>query len=265
LPAVIGHRGIAALAPENTLAGLRQARSYDCAWVEFDVRLCADGALILLHDDRLERTTDGSGRASALPLSAVRRHDAGSWFDSAFAGERVPTLGEALAVLGELGLGANVELKAERGHAAATGAAAAELLSRSWPARLPPPLLSSFLPEALAAAQQHAPGIARGILFHAVPRDWRRVAAGLGCASVHADHRALRPSLVGEIRAAGYPVLAYTVNDPARAQRLFEWGVTSVFSDVPHIILAAIGEGSSRQPVTSALNSLAQPREGVGP
>lgn len=208
------------------------------------MRLCLDGALVLLHDDRLERTTDGRGRVSALPLSAIRRHDAGRWFDAAFADERVPTLEEALAVLGEMGLGANVELKSERRHAAATGTAAAELLSRSWPARLPPPLLSSFLPQALAAAREQAPGIARGILFRALPRDWQRVATGLGCASIHVDHRALRPALVGEVRTAGYPVLAYTVNDPARARRLFEWGVTSVFSDVPHIILAAIGEGA---------------------
>ena len=79
------------------------------------MRLTADGELILLHDDRLERTTDGSGRARALPLSAIRRHDAGSWFDPAFTGERVPTLAEAIEVLAELGLGANVEVKAGRG------------------------------------------------------------------------------------------------------------------------------------------------------
>ncbi len=263
LPPVIGHRGIAALAPENTLAGFRRARALGCGWVEFDVRLCADGEPVLLHDDRLERTTDGRGRASLLPLAAIRRHDAGRRFDAAFAGEVVPTLDEALGVLAELGLGANIEIKAERGRAAATGTAVAELIARCWPAALPAPLVSSFLPEALAAMRDRAPDIARGILFRAVPAGWRQVAERHGCVTVHADHRRLRPRIVGEIRGAGYPVLAYTVNDAVRARLLFGWGVTSVFSDVPHIILAAIGEGGSRQDVASRQHSAAPARQGA--
>ena len=80
LPAVIGHRGAAASAPENTLAGLREARELGCRWVEFDVRLTADKQLILLHDDRVERTTDGRGSAAALPLVTLRRYDAAGWW-----------------------------------------------------------------------------------------------------------------------------------------------------------------------------------------
>lgn len=79
LPRVIGHRGAAAAAPENTLAGLRKAKELGCSWVEFDVRLTADGAPILLHDDRLERTTSGYGEAAALSLAKVREYDAGGW------------------------------------------------------------------------------------------------------------------------------------------------------------------------------------------
>src|SRR5215471_6805211 len=80
LPSVIGHRGAASSAPENTLAGLRRAKMLDCRWVEFDVRLTADGHPVLLHDSRLERTTDGRGKVTALALAAVRRCDAGGWF-----------------------------------------------------------------------------------------------------------------------------------------------------------------------------------------
>jgi glycerophosphoryl diester phosphodiesterase len=237
---VIGHRGAAACAPENTLAGFRHARALGCGWIEFDVRLTADGELIVLHDERLERTTDGSGKAGALPLATIRRHDAGIWFGPAFAGEIVPTLAEAVRVLGELGLGANVELKAARGREAETGAAAADLLRRSWPPHLPAPLISSFLPTALAAARDRAREIARGLLVRAVPRHWRLRAGSLACVSVHAEHGRLRPGIVAEMRESGYSVLAYTVNDPARARELFAWGVTSVFSDVPHMILAEL-------------------------
>src|ERR1700719_4123597 len=71
LPPVIGHRGAAAQAPENTLAGLRRAKAVGCAWVEFDVRLTGDGALVLCHDPRLDRTTNGSRLVSATSLAAI--------------------------------------------------------------------------------------------------------------------------------------------------------------------------------------------------
>lgn len=263
LPSVIGHRGAAACAPENTLAGLRKAKALECRWVEFDVRLTADNQLILLHDDRLQRTTDGRGRAAELPLAAVRRHDAGGWFAPSFTGERVPTLAEAVTVLAELGLGANVELKAAPGREIETGVATADMLTRLWPSHLPAPLISSFLGEALAAARDHAPHIPRGILFRTVPTNWRDHARRLGCTAIHADHRRLGPAIVAEIRNSGYRLLAYTVNDAARADRLFSWGVTSVFSDVPHIILAAAAGGGSLQTTSANPNPAGTLRQGA--
>jgi len=243
LPSVIGHRGAAACAPENTLAGLRKAWELRCRWVEFDVQLTMDKHLILLHDDRIDRTTDGRGSAAALPLAALCSCDAGTWYGPGFKGERIPTLADAVALLGAIGVGANVELKAVRGREAETGVAAAAMLCRLWPSHLPV-LISSFHQGALAAARARAPEIARGILFHAVPKNWRAVAESLGCAAIHADHRRLRRAIVAEIRGFGYPLLAYTVNYPARAHTLLGWGVTSVFSDVPHI-LAAAGVGNA--------------------
>jgi glycerophosphoryl diester phosphodiesterase len=242
LPPVIGHRGAADCAPENTIAGIRKAKDLDCRWVEFDVRLTADGQLVLLHDERLERTTNGRGKVAELPLAEIRRYRAGHRFDAAFPTERVPTLAEAVEVLSELGVGANIELKAARGRAAETGAETANLLSRLWPSALPPPLISSFDEEALSAARERVPSIAQGLLFRAVPGNWRARAEKLGCATIHADHRRLHPALVAEVREAGYALLAYTVNDPNRAETLFGWGVTSVFSDVPHIIRAAAAD-----------------------
>ena len=100
---MIGHRGAAGCAPENTLAGLRKAKELDCRWVEFDVRLTADSQLILLHDERLERTTDGRGKAALMPLDRVRGYDAGYRFGDDYRGERVPTLAEAIGVLERAG------------------------------------------------------------------------------------------------------------------------------------------------------------------
>jgi glycerophosphoryl diester phosphodiesterase len=251
-PLVIGHRGVAASAPENTLAGLRRAKALGCRWVEVDVRLTADDRPILLHDDMLERTTDGRGKVSALSLAEVRRHDAGSWFDPSFAEERVPTLEEAVSLLAELGLGANIELKSPRGRETATGTVVAELLTRIWPADRPELLISSFRPAALAAVGARAPGICRGILFHSIPKNWRTVAKQLGCATIHADHQRLRPAVVAEIRASGYPLLAYTVNEAERAHTLFDWGVASVFSDVPDRVSGIVHRGAEALAVVSS-------------
>ena len=256
LPRVIGHRGAAFLAPENTVAGLRRARALGCRWVEFDVRMTADNRLVLLHDDRLDRTTNGRGRARSLPLEAIRQCDAGSWFASSFAGERVPTLEEALSALSELGLGANLELKAERGRATETGWAAAELTARLWPPHLPAPLISSFIAEAIRAARERAPRVAYGLLLRSAAGQRWRQAETLGCTTVNVDHRRLRPAIVNEIRSAGFAVLAYTVNDVMRARELFEWGVASVISDVPDLILAAI---SAEDMLLDAAPALARP------
>jgi len=248
---VIGHRGTAACAPENTLASLRKAKAMGCRWVELDVRLTADDEPVLLHDDRLERTTDGRGKASALPLATIRGYDAGSWFGAAFARERVPTLEEAIVLLTELGLGANIELKAKRGREAATGTVVADWLARTGQSLVPRFVISSFRPSALAAAAVRAPGIPRGILFQAIPRNWRVLVDSVGCTTVHAAHERLRPAVVSEVRQAGYPLLAYTVNHPERAKTLFDWGVTSVFSDAPQRLHDAVAPAKWCQPTVA--------------
>jgi glycerophosphoryl diester phosphodiesterase len=238
LPPVIGHRGAAARAPENTLSGLRRARALGCEWVEFDARLTLDGVPVLCHDPRLERTTDGFGPISSLRFDAVREADAGVRFDSSFAGERVPTLEEALLLCAELRLGANIEMKADpKGRHFAIGRAVEATLA-ALGGRIGPVLVSSFLPATLWELCK-AGGPPRGILFRVVPRDWKDFAQRFGCCLIGSDHRRLTPHRVAEMCDAGYQVAAYTVNDPARARLLHGWGVTSVFSDVPDIILRA--------------------------
>jgi glycerophosphoryl diester phosphodiesterase len=238
LPPVIGHRGAAAYAPENTLAGFRAARALRCRWVEFDVRLTADRAAIVCHDDHVDRTTDGRGRISKMALAAVRKLDAGSWFGVGFAAEPVPTLDEALKLCRDIGLGANVEIKAEGRRGPATAAAVADCLA-AFIGSLPPILISSFLPEAVAEAAALMPAVPRGMLWRKIPRNWATIAARLGCATIHCGHADLTGKLAAEIAAADFPLLCYTVNDAARARQLFDWGVASVFSDAPDIIAAA--------------------------
>lgn len=233
-PRVIGHRGAAALAPENTLAGFRKAAESGVRWVEFDVHLTADGVPVLLHDDTLERTTDGRGPVAGRSLGELRRLDAGTWFGAAFRGERVPTLEETIALLSVLGLGAVVEIKPSPGAEAATAEATVRLLLERWPGHLPPLLVSSFKRDALAQARMAAPTIARALLVRDIPADWRAQVDALGCSAVHASERRLDAAVVAEIGTIGLPVFAYTVNEVERARELLGWGVKSIFSDRPH-------------------------------
>jgi glycerophosphoryl diester phosphodiesterase len=226
------------------------------------VRLTGDGALVLCHDSRLDRTTDGRGRVAAHSLAAIRRVDAGRWFSPAFAGENVPTLDETLLLATELGLATNIEIKAERGGAAATAAAVAAVLERLR-GRLPPLLVSSFLPAALIALRERAPAVPRGQLLRLVPQRWQEAAVRLGAATINIDHRRLNSWLVAEIRGAGYPLLAYTVNDPERARRLFDWGVSSVFSDLPDIIPGIAAADAATQPFAAGAPPTAEARQGA--
>jgi len=248
LPAVIGHRGAAASAPENTLAGMRMAHQLGASWVEFDVRLSADGRCIVLHDDSVDRTSDGRGLAAMLSFAALRERDAGAWFDKRFAGERIPSFEEVIDLLGTLGLGANVEIKPASGQEVQTARAAIGLLRQHWPRHLPAPLVSSFAPAALAAAGEAAPEIARGHLFGHLPADWRLRAERLGCTTIHCDHRRLDRRTARAVIDTGFPLLAYTVNEPMRARELLDWGLSAVFTDCPDRIIAGLVDGEKSSP-----------------
>ncbi len=236
LAAVIGHRGAAAMAPENTLAGLRAAHAAGAAWVEVDLRSSADGRAVLFHDATLERTTDGRGRVADHRLDDLQRLDAGRWFDPAFAGEPVPDLGSALRLAGSRGLGVNLELKAEPGAAGDLGEALAADLRAAGPR--PPLLLTSFDRTALETCARRLPDVPRGLLADDLPDDWREAARALGCVSVHLGYGLLDADRIAAIHAADLRVVAWTLNDLKWAHRLWEWGVDSIVTDDPALLLA---------------------------
>ncbi|MFY9781346.1 MAG: glycerophosphodiester phosphodiesterase [Candidatus Baltobacteraceae bacterium] len=229
-PNVFAHRGGGALAPENTLAGFDVAARHGQAAAEFDVKLSADDVPFLLHDDTVERTSNGRGAAASLRYVELAGLDAGGWFGPEFAGERMPTLGAAADRCALLGFAANVEIKPSPGRERETGQIVAAQARTLWAGERAP-LLSSFSCEALGAAREIAPELPRGLLVGEVPPDWSERAAQLGCLSLHVNHRALDADLVRHIRAAGLFILAYTVNDPARARELLDWGVSAICTD----------------------------------
>jgi glycerophosphoryl diester phosphodiesterase len=206
-PRLVAHRCGGTLAPENTLAGFDACKRYGYRMVEFDAKLSADDHLFLLHDDTLDRTTNGHGPAAEHTWQELAKLDAGSWRD------------------------ANIEIKPCPGRDVITGQLVAGAALALWQDQTPPPLLSSFSFEALAAAREAAPTLPRGMLFEAVPDDWLRIVRELECVSLHASHKHLTAERVAEIRAEGLRVLVYTVNDPDRAKLLAQWGVDMICTD----------------------------------
>jgi glycerophosphoryl diester phosphodiesterase len=238
LPRVIGHRGAAARAPENTLAGFRRAAALGCAWVEFDVRLTADDVPVVFHDDTLERTTDGRGAVGATPLAVLLTRDAGASFAPRYRGEPIPTLDQTLALLTELGLGGNLEMKALAGREWALADAVIRAIARAK--AVPPLLVTSFSGPALAAFASAAPGIARGVLTSRVTPECLKTARRIGAGAIVCDHETLRGDEARAVEGMGLALLTYTVNEPRRAAELFAWGVASVISDAPDTIIAAL-------------------------
>ncbi|WP_353191245.1 glycerophosphodiester phosphodiesterase [Pandoraea pnomenusa] len=230
-PRIVAHRGGGKLAPENTLAAFEMGASLGLRMVEFDAKLSADDVVFLLHDDTVDRTSNGHGAAAAMTYAEIAQLDAGSWFDARFAGQAMPTLAQVAERCLALGLAANVEIKPCPGREVETGKRVAEAVRALWAGQAQPPLLSSFSYEALEAAAAAVPELPRGMLYDAVPAHWRDDARKLGTVSLHASHKHLDGPQVAEIKASGLQMLVYTVNDPARARELAAWGVDAICTD----------------------------------
>ncbi|WP_145520789.1 glycerophosphodiester phosphodiesterase [Yersinia mollaretii] len=235
-PAIVAHRGGGALAPENTLAAIDVGAHYGHKMIEFDAKLSQDGQIFLLHDDTLERTSNGWGVAGDLPWEKLIQLDAGDWYSAEFRGERLPLLSEVAARCAQHGMAANIEIKPTTGTEEVTGRAIALAARQLWQDRAIPPLLSSFSFDALAAAQQAAPELPRGLLLDQWDDHWQALTQQLDCVSLHINHKALTAERVALLKAAGLHILVYTVNQPARAQELLNWGVDSICTDRINLI-----------------------------
>jgi len=234
LPKIIGHRGAKALAPENTLVSFTTAHSLGAQWVETDVKVSADNVLMLMHDDTLERTTNGHGSVASTSWVQMQGLDAGSWFKNEFTKENIPSLEESVKLFEKLSLGVNLEIKPCPNKTELTARLMAEFVKNKWPVTLPKPLVSSFDMQALDVAKKMDETSYIGILYdNFLPLRWREDGKKLDAYSFHLGNDFVTNKMVEEIKKEGYKVLIYTVNDRKRAEELFAWGVDSIFTDLP--------------------------------
>jgi glycerophosphoryl diester phosphodiesterase len=238
-PPLFAHRGASAYAPENTLAAFKKAKELGAAWVEFDVMLTADEEVVVFHDSRVERTTNGQGSVCELSYRYLKTLDAGSWFNPQFAQEKILHLNEVLLFLGQNALFANIELKAPPGREQATVQKVLAVVESAWPKQLVPPLLSSFSIEILRELRRYATAYPLAMLLEDFSPGWEVLASELACASINIKQEILNPERIKRLKAAALPIFAYTVNEPQRAAALFSWGVDAVFTDCPDKVLSA--------------------------
>lgn len=237
---VDAHRGASVSHPENTLASFRAALAAGADSVELDVHLCADGVPVVIHDEDVERTTDGVGDVRGMSLADLRALDAGSWKAPRFAGERIPTLEEALDVLGEAPR-INVELKDPVPGLLEGVAAAVE--RRRLHHRV---MLSSFHLELLAAGKRRLPAVWTHLfLEEPLPEGfWEgdgRFVNSLGLPFEHVTE-----AIVAILRERGRATWAWTVDDPEAAVRLAAAGVAAVTTNDPVTILATLAAAGYR-------------------
>lgn len=230
-PLWIGHRGAGKDAPENTLAAFQHGWSAGLRMFECDVKLSADGVPYLLHDATLDRTTNGQGPVESLSWAELSALDAGSWHSAAYVGERLLRL-DALAdwCCTHQAL-LNLEIKPVPGHEAATGAAVARAVAALWAQAEVQPLLSSFQPSALLAAQDAVPALPRALLLDRFWGGWESVARQLNGVGLVVHHPLIDEELVQTARQHGWRLLSYTVNDVAEARRLLQLGLDGLITD----------------------------------
>ena len=230
-PLWIAHRGAGKLAPENTLAAFRLGASHGYRAFECDVKLSADRVPFLLHDAALERTSSGQGGASLLSWSALARLDAGAWHGRGYAGEPLPSLDAIAGYCLRNGYALNIEIKPTPGDEVETGRVVATEVARLWAGEAVPPLLSSFSPEALAAARDADARWPRALLLDTLRGGWFDEVRALGCVAVVTNFRVMDAAVIAQLHGAGLRALVYTVNDEADAQRLLALGIDGIITD----------------------------------
>ena len=248
---VIAHRGASGIAPENTLAAFRKAVELGAAFIETDLQLSRDARLVALHDDTLERTTNGSGPVSSRTLEELRKLDAGSWFGGSaneahagFASERIPTIEEILAFGREHEIGLFLEVK----PTGPSGAEHAIVGALHACGEVPRSVVLSFSPSVLKRVRQLEPLAVTGFLFS------DRLPAAVATA-VDAGARQLLPQtdrvtreLVAEAHAHDLRVVAWTANTVDEMRKLISAGVDGIITNYPDRLVALLRETQKAKP-----------------
>ena len=235
-PLVVAHRGASAAAPENTLAAFDLALEQGARFVECDVHLSADGVPVVIHDETVDRTTDGGGSVADLTLAQLQALDAGRWLGPRFAGQSIPTLDATLALCAGKAR-VFVELKRGGGQALVDSALASIAASACDVAVI------SFGPDEVSAVAKSRADLPLGflvgrgrVLAHGVP-SVLTAATEMGATFISPQHDVVDAAFVILAQRANLPVSVWTVDDPGRMNALSDLGVDAVTTNRPDLAL----------------------------
>lgn len=241
---VVAHRGASGHAPENTLAAYRRAVELSAKFIETDLQLSRDSRFVAIHDDTLERTTNGRGPVHKLTLAELRELDAGSWFGPQFAGERIPTLDEILRFSREFDVVFYLEIKFARAwgveHTLVGALREAQQAARA--------VVLSFDPSTLAALRRLDPTLMTGYLFDQPSAEVVGRALQVGARQLAPCGEVATPALVAEAHRFDLHVVTWTINEPAQMRAHVRAGVDGIMTDYPDRLVAVLNDGSLKGP-----------------
>ncbi len=243
---VIAHRGFSGRAPENTMAAFKKAMEIGSDAIEFDVRFTGDGRLVVFHDDTLERTTNGKGKAATLTFEELKRLDAGSWFGSIFAGERIPGLTEVLeATRGRILL--NIELKkGDHGKYSMVDLAKETLREVTGAGMKRQVLLSSFDLDAIQWVHQEDPGILTAFITGDPWKSPLDATKGNFLSALNPRKSALNEDNLSAAHQQGVRVNVWTVDTEEEMEKFIAMGVDGIITNHPDRLLGLLRKKDHR-------------------
>ena len=239
---VVGHRGSAGTAPENTMASFTAAVEAGVDMVELDIRMTKDFHFVVMHDRRVDRTTNGKGNVWELTLQQLRFFDAGAWFSPRFQGERVPTLREVMDMLPDH-VGLNIEVKTDGDPRSALALEESLMLIVREGRMSGRILISSFDHRHLARLHRLDPELRLGALYHPVrdlPKTPSRIARTVGASAFICSRTQLRRKFVDDAHAHNIFIGVYGVNSLPHLMKVRGFRVDAVVTDFPEKMVRAL-------------------------
>ncbi|MDM5246187.1 glycerophosphodiester phosphodiesterase [Lysinibacillus sp. G4S2] len=235
---IFAHRGVSAHYPENTIAAFVAASKLPITGIELDVHLTADRELVVIHDEMIDRTSNGSGYVKDYTLQELRAFDFGSWFSSEFEDESIPTLGDILELFAGTNHRINIELKTDIfPYNGIEALVIKEVAAYQMTERV---IISSFNHESIQIVSQRAPYIEKAALFAEILVDFNGYTAQIPANAIHVSLPTAFRKSVKEALNEGAIVRVYTVNDVEDAKQLQQLGVQGLFTDDPEKIVTAL-------------------------
>ena len=232
---VIAHRGASGHAPENTLGAFKKAVAMGATFIETDLQLSRDARFVAIHDSTVNRTTNGDGVVHEMTLAELRRLDAGSWFGSEFAGERIPTLEELLAFSKKNDVVFYLEMK----PAGSWGGEHALIGALRESGEIPRSVVISFDASIVLNLRKIEPTLMTGLLYDGQIENPVKRAVEVGARQLLVRGDWVTPALLTEARKKDLQVVCWTVNHPAHMRMLMAAGVDGIMSDYPDRLVAA--------------------------